>query len=868
MYSLPPLLFILSAVLLTVTDAYIKSYISNRVAGLGLKYRDWDKIFASMWDPSLPPYVWPDSGPALTTELSSAGHLSLDAQGNVFFSDSGKIRKVDIYGQMTTVAGLGELVVSFQDRTPKPAIDSRIGWADGLWVDSNPSPNIYYVGGADYSGVYRIDTATGLHHFVAGCGYSLSGWAAKSYVADNVPGTEACFSWFAGIWGDYDNKYLYISDQGNHRVRVIDLTSSNYNTRILPVYTGNPGMDFSPRNIWGSRDGALYVSSEWEGQIIKIPNPITSSEYSILIGGVFDYSFSSKPYDGMTYYSMFPMGAQINGFTGDDQGNLYFQRNSQIMQLELATNKLYILAGYDWNTQVDWSQENGTPGELLLVDGAANLAFRDGMLYVPMGSSGLIVTLSQPNTPTRAPAFPPSHIVATNAPSTEPTVAPSATPTIAPTAGPTDAPTFKPSFKPSFKPFALPTSRPSSIPTPSPTPVPSPNPSAVPTVPPTAIPTAPPSHVPTASPTAAPSDRPTASPTAAPSDRPTAAPTVLPTAAPSAKPTVVPTTAPSAVPTVAPTTVPTAHPSAAPSAIPTDAPTFAPSFASSGAAISTSISQVTFAISGLSSSGLTQTQQQALRQALLTAMKADLALTTSQNVAYQGTVNSQKNKRALLEVDEEVEDIVHVLLTVTIPLGDDRAFAHNNITIVPAVVEHAIADAVASGELNEFLEGFSSNHVSTQESGMKVVGVSFESRIQLGGKSKDGFTATSTSDLSIYGSQSGIMIMVGAVIAILVAGGLIFKSLQKTQAATPSEQEQTKGNAAQNSIEDALAALKAHTSATSNGSFLPLPLVTPASKQEKKAIKAAKKAQAAASAEENMLNSYPCQDDFACDDFN
>ncbi|KAL7443404.1 hypothetical protein ACHAXH_007319 [Discostella pseudostelligera] len=203
---------------------------------------------------------------------------------------------------------------------------------------------------------------------------------------------------------------------------------------------------------------------------------------------------------------------------------------------------------------------------------------------LPTHTQSLSPTTPNPTTSSSVPsnATPtciPSNAHTTNSPTTlDPTTAmpssfspsnvPTPNPTTpAPTALPTSAPTYSPTTNPTtHNPTAMPTFRPSTEPT---------------TLDPTAIPTSSPSkNVPTTNPT---TRSPTATPTFIPSNAPTTnpttlAPTAIPTFSPSNVPTSNPTTlAPTAIPMFSPSNVPTPNPTTlAPTAIPTSSPSNVP----------------------------------------------------------------------------------------------------------------------------------------------------------------------------------------------------------------------------------------------------------------------------------------------------
>jgi hypothetical protein len=104
-----------------------------------------------------------DNGPALNAELLDPGAVATDARGNVYVADTGnyRIRKIDPNGIITTVAGTGGY--GFSGDGGK-ATDAQIGEPDGLAVDA--VGNLYIADG----GRIRIVNPQGIINTYAGDG--------------------------------------------------------------------------------------------------------------------------------------------------------------------------------------------------------------------------------------------------------------------------------------------------------------------------------------------------------------------------------------------------------------------------------------------------------------------------------------------------------------------------------------------------------------------------------------------------------------------------------------------------------------------------------------------------------------------------
>ncbi len=103
-----------------------------------------------------------DNGPATAAGIGQANSISVDSAGNIYIAElASRIRKIDTAGMITTIAGTG---VSGYAGDGGPATAALI-WGAGDVVPDN-SGNIYFTDGGR---VRKID-ATGLVHTIAGNG--------------------------------------------------------------------------------------------------------------------------------------------------------------------------------------------------------------------------------------------------------------------------------------------------------------------------------------------------------------------------------------------------------------------------------------------------------------------------------------------------------------------------------------------------------------------------------------------------------------------------------------------------------------------------------------------------------------------------
>lgn len=158
-----------------------------------------------------------DLGHATAAELSSPQGIAIDPAGNVYISDAGnnRIRKVDTYGMITTIAGTGEAGFGGDGGQ---ATSAKLNNPTGIAVDS--SGNLYV---ADYyNNRIREIAANGVITTVAGNGVG-------GYNGDGIPGTSAELFYPLSVALDSSN-HLYIGDILNYRLRKLYLSTGYIQT--------------------------------------------------------------------------------------------------------------------------------------------------------------------------------------------------------------------------------------------------------------------------------------------------------------------------------------------------------------------------------------------------------------------------------------------------------------------------------------------------------------------------------------------------------------------------------------------------------------------------------------------------------------
>ncbi|CAI2718191.1 NHL domain-containing protein [Nitrospina watsonii] len=150
-----------------------------------------------------------DNGPALEAALNFPAGLCLDPEGNLYIADRNnhRIRKVDVEGTITTVAGTGDADFGGDDG---PAIEAPLHFPSDVACD--PQGNVL-ISDRSNSRVRKLDTQGTITTVV---GLGLAGYGGDFGLA-----VDALIKYPFGIHLD-DSGNLYIADRGNNRVRRVD----------------------------------------------------------------------------------------------------------------------------------------------------------------------------------------------------------------------------------------------------------------------------------------------------------------------------------------------------------------------------------------------------------------------------------------------------------------------------------------------------------------------------------------------------------------------------------------------------------------------------------------------------------------------
>ena len=153
-----------------------------------------------------------DGGPAISASLNSPHEAFSDATGNVFIADTlnNRIRKVDLDGIITTVAGNGVYNYSGNGGL---ALEASFRRPEGILVDS--AGNIL-ISDTYNNQIRKVDQATGIIFGIAGYG------VGAGYTGDGGPAVETLLWWPSQLALDRQGN-LFFAEEQNQRIRKVGI---------------------------------------------------------------------------------------------------------------------------------------------------------------------------------------------------------------------------------------------------------------------------------------------------------------------------------------------------------------------------------------------------------------------------------------------------------------------------------------------------------------------------------------------------------------------------------------------------------------------------------------------------------------------
>ncbi len=149
-----------------------------------------------------------DGGPATAAQLAWANHMLVNSRGELIIGDSGneRVRKIDLNGIITTIAGTGEEGFGGDGG---PAIQAKLNGISAMALDAQE--DLYIADFANHR--IRKIAADGTITTIAGTG-------EPRYNGDGIPALQANIGEPCGVIVDRAG-IVYIGDQINRRVRAV-----------------------------------------------------------------------------------------------------------------------------------------------------------------------------------------------------------------------------------------------------------------------------------------------------------------------------------------------------------------------------------------------------------------------------------------------------------------------------------------------------------------------------------------------------------------------------------------------------------------------------------------------------------------------
>ena len=295
-----------------------------------------------------------DGGPATNATLGFPGSVKAGADGSIYFTDDGnhRVRRMDTNGVVQTVAGNGATGYSGDGGA---ATDAALNWPMSVALDDEG--NLYI---ADFSAhvVRRVGT-NGIISTVAGTG-------TAGYGGDGGSASDALLSGPSSVC--VHGGRLYIADQFNSRVRVVDALGD------IHTLAGNGDFGYSgdggpateaallyPTSVAVAPDGRVLIADRYNNRI----RAVATNGVITTFAGTGEYGFGGDGGAATNALLNYPRGVAV-----DDLGRVFIADTENARLRMVATNGLIrTLAG---TGNYGFSGDGG-PALAAMLDGPAGI---------------------------------------------------------------------------------------------------------------------------------------------------------------------------------------------------------------------------------------------------------------------------------------------------------------------------------------------------------------------------------------------------------------------------------------------------------------------------------------------------------------
>lgn len=297
-----------------------------------------------------------DGTQAVTATLFPSNEV-VDRAGNLYVTDNAhnRVRKINVAGVITTIAGTGEGNFGGDGGL---AVAAKLYAPQGIAIDAGGD---LYIADTGNHRIRKLTLSTGIITTVAGNGIA-------DFLGDNGLATSAALSLPSAVAFDSSGN-LYIADAGNNRIRKITAA-----TGVITTIAGNGPVTFSfPQAIVIDHSDNIYVADTSHHVIRKID---TAGGIQTIAGN------GSRGFAGDNGTATAAQLASPNGVALDSGGNLFIadSGNKRIRKVD-ANGVITTIAG---TGLAGFSGDNGPAVSAALslpvglaVDGAGDLFVAD-----------------------------------------------------------------------------------------------------------------------------------------------------------------------------------------------------------------------------------------------------------------------------------------------------------------------------------------------------------------------------------------------------------------------------------------------------------------------------------------------------------
>ena len=274
-----------------------------------------------------------DNGPAIAAAMNDPIAVAVDKFGNIFIADTynSRVRRIDANTKIiSTVAGNGNFGFSGDGGL---AINAELYNPLGLAIDFDGN---LYISDSYNNRIRKVDLNTGLISTLVGTGVG-------NFSGDGGNAIHANISNPIGLAFDDQNR-LYIVDEGNSRIRRVDLVDS-----VITTIAGGGIGNFTdgvlaslatlnrPYYISIDSIGNYYFTDD-DSRLVKYVNVKTGLMYTLIGNGR----------GGRTNLDSLAIHTSLDGPTGivcDKKSNLFFSDSDFVYKYSINTKALEVIAG-------------------------------------------------------------------------------------------------------------------------------------------------------------------------------------------------------------------------------------------------------------------------------------------------------------------------------------------------------------------------------------------------------------------------------------------------------------------------------------------------------------------------------------------